>query len=163
MLGGLTFIIIAIPLLTYPHYLSYFNPVAGGNTNGYQYVTDSNYDWGQDLKNLNTFIELHNNCKAGTADLDESQCALTKNYPSINQIRVDYFGGGSPSYYLKEKFIPWNDQREPEAGWYAISSFFYQESLYKKRPRDIRNYEWLRAITPVTRAGDSIFIYYIPE
>jgi 4-amino-4-deoxy-L-arabinose transferase-like glycosyltransferase len=163
MLGSLTFVIVAIPALTYPHYLSYFNPVTGGNENGYQYVTDSNYDWGQDLKNLNAFIKLHNNCQAGTADFDESQCALTKEYPAINQMRVDYFGGGSPSYYLKEKFIPWNDQREPEAGWYAISSFFYQESLYKKRPPGERNYKWLRAITPVTRAGDSIFIYYISD
>jgi hypothetical protein len=163
MLGGLTFVIAAIPALTYPHYLSYFNPVIGGNKNGYQYVTDSNYDWGQDLKNLKVFVEAHNNCKAGTADFEESQCALTKEYPTINQIRVDYFGGGSPAYYLKERFIPWNDKNKPETGWYAISSFFYQESLYKKRALNARNYDWLRNITPVTRAGDSIFIYYVPE
>jgi 4-amino-4-deoxy-L-arabinose transferase-like glycosyltransferase len=163
MLGGLTFVIVAIPALTYPHYLSYFNPVIGGNVNGYQYVTDSNYDWGQDLKNLKVFVETHNNCKAGTALSEESRCALTKEYPPINQIRVDYFGGGSPTYYLKEKFIPWNDKREPEVGWYAISSFFYQESLYKKEAPNEHNYEWFRNIKPVTRAGDSIFIYYVPE
>lgn len=163
MLGGLTFIIVAIPALAYPNYLSYFNPVIGGNKNGYQYVTDSNYDWGQDLKNLKTFVEIHNNCKTSTADFPESQCDLTKKYPAINQIRVDYFGGGSPSYYLKEKFIPWNDKKEQESGWYAISSFFYQESLYKKRAISKQGYEWLKNITPVARAGDSIFIYYISE
>lgn len=163
MLGVLMFIIAAIPALAYPRYLSYFNPVTGGNKNGYKYVTDSNYDWGQDLKNLNTFIKTHNNCKAGIIILGKSQCALTKDYPAINKIRVDYFGGGSPSYYLKEAFIPWNDQRDPETGWYAISSFFYQESFYKKRKSSEQSYGWLRDITPVTRAGDSIFIYYIPE
>lgn len=162
MIGGLTFVIAAIPALTYPRYLSYFNPVIGGNKNGYKYVTDSNYDWGQDLKNLKVFIETHNNCKAGNVEFEESRCAITKEYPPINQIRVDYFGGGAPAYYLKEKFIPWNDKLDPEAGWYAISSFFYQESLYKERKNGEQNYDWLRNITPVTRAGDSIFIYYIP-
>jgi hypothetical protein len=163
MLGGLTFVIATIPFLTYPNYLSYFNPVIGGNRNGYKYVTDSNYDWGQDLKNLKVFVETHNNCKDNAIDFEESQCALTKEYPPVNQIRVDYFGGGSPAYYLKEKFIPWNDKNKPETGWYAISSFFYQESLYKKRENGGENYEWLRNFTPVARAGDSIFIYYIPD
>lgn len=145
MLGGATFVIAAIPFLTYPNYLSYFNPVTGGNENGYQYVTDSNYDWGQDLKRLNNWLNDYNTSR-----------------PPIDKIRVDYFGGGSPLYYLGEKFIPWNDQKEPEAGWYAISSFFYQESLYKKRSAGEHSYKWLNSVSPVARAGDSIFIYFIP-
>ena len=161
-IGVVTLIIIAIPVLSYPGYLSYFNPVTGGNQNGYQYVTDSNYDWGQDLKNLAVFVERHNRCKAGIADLSElRQCAITEHYPAISQIRVDYFGGGSPAYYLKEKYISWWDKREPEPGWYAISSFFYQESIYKQKPAGTRDYSWLKKFTPITRAGDSIFIYYI--
>jgi hypothetical protein len=137
--------------------------VAGGNENGYRYVTDSNYDWGQDLKNLGVFVETHNHCKTGAVSLSESRtCALTEAYPAIDQIRVDYFGGGSPAYYLKERFISWWDKREPEPGWYAISSFFYQESIYKQKPAGERDYSWLQDIQPITRAGDSIFIYYIP-
>lgn len=31
----------------YPHYLSYFNVFAGGSRNGYKWLQDSNYDWGQ--------------------------------------------------------------------------------------------------------------------
>lgn len=162
-IGILTLVIIAIPVLSYPGYLSYFNAITGGNQNGYQYVTDSNYDWGQDLKNLQVFVERHNRCKAGTATLGEwRQCKVTEHYPVIDQIRVDYFGGGSPSYYLKEKHISWWDKREPEPGWYAISSFFYQESIHKPKPAGTPDYSWLRKFTPVSRAGDSIFIYYVP-
>ncbi|MEK9151006.1 MAG: glycosyltransferase family 39 protein [Patescibacteria group bacterium] len=162
--GIMVFIIAAIPVLAYPGYLSYFNPAAGGNANGYRYVTDSNYDWGQDLKNLDGFVETHNRCKAGTESQSETgRCAITAGYPAIDRIRVDYFGGGSPIYYLQDKYIPWWDKREPESGWYAISSFFYQESLYRQKRPEERNYEWLQNIQPVTRAGDSIFIYYIPE
>lgn len=168
ILGGLIFIIVSIPLLTYPNYLSYFNPVVGGNKNGYQYVTDSNYDWGQDLKRLRDFVNTYNQyCLAGGDLYGECRKILGETPVSslapIEKIRVDYFGGGNPAYYLGDKFIPWNDQRAPEPGWYAISSFFYQESLYKKRETGQRNYEWLRNKRPVARTGDSIFIYYIPN
>lgn len=160
ILGGLVLSVIAIPVLSYPGYLSYFNAIGGGHENGYRYVTDSNYDWGQDMKRLRDLIERHNACLAGTA----SGCdPRFDGLPPIDRIRVDYFGGASPSYYLKDRHIGWWDKREPEAGWYAISSFFYQESLYKKREPGERSYEWLQSYTPIARAGDSIFVYYIPE
>ena len=41
----------------YPHYLSYFNQFGGGTAQGYRNVTDSNYDWGQDLKLLKDWAE----------------------------------------------------------------------------------------------------------
>lgn len=40
------------PTAVYPHYLAYFNELAGGPRNGYQSLVDSNLDWGQDLKEL---------------------------------------------------------------------------------------------------------------
>lgn len=162
LISIVTFVIIAIPVISYPSYLSYFNAVTGGHLNGYKYVTDSNYDWGQDLKHLQRFVDTFNKCKTNTA-YTTTNCSLAKDYPAIDHIRVDYFGGGSPSYYLKEKYISWWDKRDPEPGWYAISSFFYQESIYKKKAPGEKDYSWLKNITPVTRAGDSFFIYYIPE
>ena len=41
----------------HPHYLAYFNELAGGSTRGYRYLADSNLDWGQDLKLLANFID----------------------------------------------------------------------------------------------------------
>lgn len=35
-----------------PSYLAYFNEWAGGPSNGYRFLRDSNLDWGQDLKGL---------------------------------------------------------------------------------------------------------------
>jgi hypothetical protein len=35
-----------------PHYLAYFNQLAGGRENGYRRLSDSNVDWGQDLPAL---------------------------------------------------------------------------------------------------------------
>jgi len=38
--------------LVAPHFLSFFNELAGGPKYGYHYLADSNCDWGQDLEEL---------------------------------------------------------------------------------------------------------------
>lgn len=40
-----------------PHFLSYFNEWAGGPSNGYRILRDSNIDWGQDLKTLKARVD----------------------------------------------------------------------------------------------------------
>lgn len=42
-----------------PHYLAYFNQIAGGSSRGYQHLVDSSLDWGQDLPELKTWIDNH--------------------------------------------------------------------------------------------------------
>ncbi|OGV51907.1 MAG: hypothetical protein A2X49_01930 [Lentisphaerae bacterium GWF2_52_8] len=39
-----------------PHYLAYFNQLAGGPQNGYWQLADSSLDWGQDLRNLEQWL-----------------------------------------------------------------------------------------------------------
>ncbi|MCX6731788.1 MAG: glycosyltransferase family 39 protein [Candidatus Parcubacteria bacterium] len=117
-------------LITFPYYLSYYNILAGGVQNGYKIATDSNYDWGQDLKRLKNFV-------------DENK---------INKINLDYFGGGSPQYYFDGKFIPWwGTKSQPSTGsWLAVSVNTFQGN---------KDYSWLKGKIPVARAGSSIFIY----
>src|SRR6185437_3796034 len=43
----------------YPHFLSYFNEIGGSTANGYHYVTDSNYDWGQDMLALQDWMNAN--------------------------------------------------------------------------------------------------------
>ncbi|MDP2598842.1 MAG: glycosyltransferase family 39 protein [Candidatus Liptonbacteria bacterium] len=69
-----------------PYFLSYFNELGGGTSGGYRYVTDSNYDWGQDLLELQSWLGKH---------------------AEIDKIAVDYFGGGNAHYYLGDKEIDW--------------------------------------------------------
>lgn len=42
-----------------PHFLGYFNALAGGPEEGYRYLADSNIDWGQDLKRLARYAAAH--------------------------------------------------------------------------------------------------------
>jgi len=137
---------ISSSLLTWPHYLSYFNEVVDGSNNGYKYVVDSNYDWGQDLKRLNRWL--------GQNDIDI--------------IYVDYFGGSDAGYYLGEKYRGWrgdsSPQDFPKGNYLAISATFLQGGRGNPAPdfnQPTGYYRWLDNHEPITRIGKSIFVYYI--
>ena len=140
----LSLFLIAGTVAAYPSYMSYFNKTVGGPKNGYRFVTDSNADWGQDMKRLQLFLAEH---------------------PEIDEIRVDYFGGADIKYYIQDKYIMWYDSKRPiEAGWYAISTNFLQGSIYDKAKEDSASYRWIQKVEPVYQVGTSILIYYIsPE
>jgi len=155
----------------YPNYLAYFNQTVGGTKNGYKYVTDSNVDWGQDLKRLKTWIDDYNQCTQIKCDPSKhfgcpQKCYEITNYSPapikpIDNIRVDYFGGGDVKHYLGDKAIMWHSDLGQEPGWYAISATFLQNSLYYKITEGIPDYEWLRERTPTAEIGGSILIYKI--
>lgn len=141
--GGLASCYVIASLAQYPYFISYFNSLAGGSANGYKYVADSNLDWGQDLKRLAVFAD--------------------KNH--IDKIRLNYFGGGSPAYYLGDKYISWWSSKGPEPGWHAVSATFLDEAFgkpignYSRTEQD--SYTWLRNQAPITVIGNSIFVYKI--
>jgi len=143
-------------VFAYPYFISYFNEFGGGTKNGYRYVTDSNYDWGQDLLRLRDFVEKNN----------------------ISKIAVDYFGGGNPKYYLKDKVEYWwssrGNPKDLGINWIAISINTLEGAVARLHPGQQRNeadeYRWLQAIRPKDNkigsvpkpdyiVGTSIFVY----
>lgn len=144
LIGALLFWTMFHTLVAFPAYLSYYNEIVGNSHEGYRYAVDSNYDWGQDLKRLAYYVEAHN----------------------IDHIAIDYFGAGSPSYYLGETTELWSSSRGPVHGYFAVSASFRQGAYGKTPPWFTRksedSYEWLRPYEPIARAGESIFIYNLP-
>ncbi len=149
--------------------MSYFNEAVGGPKNGYNYVTDSNADWGQDLKRLDKFIDRYNWCPQNSLD---SFCAIYDTQKGqIEKIHLDYFGGGYNTnqedldYYLGDTYIKWHgDSRPIGQGWYAISTNYLQSSIYNKKTIDRMSYRWLKNKEPFYQVGTSIMIYYVtPE
>ncbi|HUO75419.1 MAG TPA: glycosyltransferase family 39 protein [Candidatus Paceibacterota bacterium] len=133
----------------YPFYLTYFNQIAGGPSGGYRYVTDSNLDWGQDIKRLGIYV-------------DDNR---------IRAVSLDYFGWSDPSYYLGSKYVwttgsDWKDakdfiRRNRSDGWIAVSATFFQESVFRADGQGA--YRWLLDYTPVTVIGHSIFVWHITK
>jgi 4-amino-4-deoxy-L-arabinose transferase-like glycosyltransferase len=146
ILGGLIFWQVVSVISIYPHFLAYFNELAGGPDKGYILTVNSNLDWGQDLKRLKKWLDEEN----------------------IDKIYLDYFGGGDAKYYLKEKFAPWWGQRNPNelprGSYFGVSATFLQGGRGIPAPgfnQPHSYYHWLDKYQPIKKIGYSIFIYKI--
>lgn len=154
-----------------PYFLSYFNELAGGVSHGYRYVTDSNYDWGQDMLRLQQWVGEQN-----------AHCALVETTVpcGIDKIAVDYFGGSDPLYYLGAKAVRWSSAQgnpaDKDIHWLAVSINSLQGATEPTVPGEVRNpqdeYRWLTALrptpqgmgnvsTPDYRVGTTLFIYHL--
>ena len=132
----------------YPHYLAYFNELAGGPENGYKYLVDSNLDWGQDLKGLGAYLKAQ----------------------GIDQVELSYFGTADPAYYginytclpsfgiLSKDKCPIEPDFQNQAGVFAISATNLQ-GVYLNDPH---TFDWLKEREPETMIGYSIFVYRVP-
>lgn len=120
----------------YPHYLAYFNEFAGGPSNGYTHLVDSNLDWGQDLKLLKRYMDMQ----------------------GIEEIYLDYFGSVDPAVYdIQYKEIDENTFPLPK-GWCGVSATNLQ-GVYSLARESA--YAELKKKRPVTQIGYSIFLYHI--
>ena len=128
----------------HPHYLAYFNEIAGGPEGGYRYLVDSNLDWGQDLKGLKTWTDAN----------------------GVARIKLSYFGTADPEYYripcelLPGQMLPPPRDviRHVEPGDIVAVSATNLQGVYLEpevRPLMAR----LRAQAPVATIGHSIRIY----
>lgn len=137
-----------------PHWLSYFNEIAGGPERGDEWLVDSNIDWGQDLLKLKSWQEQH-------PEATPLFTLLGSRYdPAAVGVKVSM-----------PEFIQQNAERNeilPEPGWYAVSVNLlqpYRARLYAPRTMRVNmsRVRWFRDQKPVDRAGYSIRIYHVPE
>lgn len=126
-----------------PHYLAYFNELAGGPGNGYKYLVDSNIDWGQDLKGLKEYMDRNR----------------------IKRVSLSYFGSDSPerygitydwlpSFFLENKHPERAPRLDPDQPL-AISV----TNLQGTHLEDKEQFKWLLEYKPVAKIGYSIYVY----
>lgn len=128
-----------------PHQLAYFNEFIGGPEQGYRYLSDSNLDWGQDLKGLKAFMEKE----------------------KLPIIYLSYFGTAPPSYYgIRYQYVagswplewPPPDDRVPPGADRKILAISVYNLQDVSTPHDPL-FHWLWTRQPVAKIGYSIFIY----
>lgn len=135
-----------------PHQLAYFNELTGGPGEGYHYLSDSNLDWGQDLKGLRAYMEREN----------------------VPMVYLSYFGSAPPAGYgIRYQYTPRNHLNPPHPrellppgterevlaisvtnlqGVYPMDGGPYSED------KDL--FRWLReGRVPVAKIGYSIYVY----
>jgi tetratricopeptide (TPR) repeat protein len=97
----------------HPHYLAYFNEVAGGPMGGPRYLIDSNIDWGQDEKLLAGFIsEEPDTVLVNPGPFAPSVGTIAVNVNSIKGI----FRGDDSGYGWLKQFDP---ERTLGYTWYV--------------------------------------------
>ncbi|HUQ91807.1 MAG TPA: glycosyltransferase family 39 protein [Bryobacteraceae bacterium] len=139
-------VLIAPLVVYYPNYLPYFNYVSGGAANGLRYLSDSNLDWGQGLRELRRYV----------------------NENRIEQFSLSYMGSDSVTAYLRPEFYHWIDPPfsgrpistmlyTPPPGVYAISATLLTGQYFEEPYRDF--YRAFRESKPIAYAGYSIYIY----
>ncbi len=131
-------------LAVHPHYLAYFNELAGGPRNGYKRLVDSSLDWGQDLKGLRAWMDAR----------------------GVARIKLSYFGSADPSYYgIDADALPGYSAphpvrvtREVRPGDLVAVSATNLQGVYLD-PEDRPLMERFRRSTPIDQVGYSILIY----
>ncbi|OQB05511.1 MAG: hypothetical protein BWY19_00973 [bacterium ADurb.Bin212] len=121
----------------FPEYIAYFN-VMVPREKRYKYMVDSSLDWGQDLLRLKKYVEENN----------------------IKSIKVDYFGGSVPPYYISES-SEWHSSYGPTTGWLAVSATYFQSSKLYGPMEKKWSYHWLEDHKPEAIIGGSILVYNI--
>lgn len=131
-------------LLNHPHHLAYFNEIGGGPAEGWRLLSDSNVDWGQDLKRLAVWMRAN----------------------GVPRLKLSYFGSADPSYYgIEAEALP--GYTAPHAAHVtrvivpgdllAVSVTNLQGVYLDAEDRPLM--ERIRRETPLARVGRSIFVY----
>jgi hypothetical protein len=131
-------------LRVHPHYLAYFNELAGGPANGYKYLVDSSLDWGQDLIGLRAYMQRNH----------------------VPRLKLLYFGTADPGYYgIACDRLPGYQPPPPSTlvrdvrpgDIVAVSATHLQGVYLDPGVRTLT--DQLRARTPIAVIGHTIFIY----
>jgi len=128
-----------------PHLLPYANALAGGPSNTWRYLADSNADWGQAYPALADYQMAHT---AGTVQLS----AFVFYDPAV--YGVDYspltpLGGDTPAIF-PSRFAP-------PPGDYAISA----TPLDGIPLADPEMFDWFRWRRPDAQLGNALFVYHV--
>ncbi|HEY2932933.1 MAG TPA: phospholipid carrier-dependent glycosyltransferase [Acidobacteriota bacterium] len=148
LLGGILAVwLLASVLRISPHYIAYFNELAGGAENGPYYLDDSNIDWGQDFKRMTHYLKQNH----------------------INDVVLSPWGPFPPEYYGDRdgiRFKPWKRSMAvsptPPDGVYVISVNNLVGLKRMVLSGEDPNVDWLERFRPSHRVGYSIYIYRFP-
>jgi hypothetical protein len=128
-----------------PHQLAYFNELVGGPDQGYRYLSDSNLDWGQDLKGVKAYMDKEN----------------------LSIIYLSYFGTAPPEYYgIRYQYVPGNWPLEWPPPRDKVLDNVPRKilAISVTNLQDVGNpydplFRWLWTRRPIAKIGYSIFVY----
>ncbi|MEM7334634.1 MAG: phospholipid carrier-dependent glycosyltransferase [Chloroflexota bacterium] len=144
----LTLFLLFTAVFNFPHYLPFFNIFAGGPSNGYRTLVDSNIDWGQDLPLLKEWMDENGVSRVWLSYFGEAR----PDYYGINYVGLDSF----PPRLMHPDTRPFYPE-QPAAGIYAISATTLQGVHFANHEQFV----YFQAQAPIAKLGHSIFLYLV--
>lgn len=129
----------------WPNTLTFFNQLVGGTSNGFKYLTDSNLDWGQDLKGLAGWMKRN----------------------GVDHVNLAYFGQADPAYYnINSTPLPASFDNTPTTkpqlpGYVAIGATVLSGVYLQPEWRLF--YRPFHERPPVAAIGNSILVYWVDQ
>jgi hypothetical protein len=178
ILGSLAITVAATGFI-HPHYLAYFNLASGGPDRTPPRLIDSNLDWGQDLINLQDWVNEHARGEPiGLAYFGQIHPALLASRGPALDWFIPPVRPGGLNTLPRQPGLPPPQVAGPVArltpGYYAISASIVQGlrwRLYDPSPfaweppwnsaQDAFSY--FRLLTPIRRIGHSIYVYKLGQ
>lgn len=136
-------------LRTFPHYLAFFNLVAGGPDSGARALVNADLDWGQDLPALARYLKQR----------------------GAGAIYLAYYGQADPAAYgIDYVALPTDPPLPTEAPRAAFHPLYPAPGLYAISATHLMGaaervgdtYAYFRSRSPLTRIGHSIYVYEVP-
>ncbi|MGB9872693.1 MAG: ArnT family glycosyltransferase [Anaerolineae bacterium] len=136
-------------LRLFPHYLTFFNELAGGPYGGHRYLVDSNIDWGQSFKDLRRWLDQQS--------------------ISVGPVYISFYTYADPSLYgIPYRSYEWKSSKEggtpllytrfdPPPGLHVIGATTLQ-GVFVGEPD---NFDWFRHREPIARPGVALFVYRV--
>jgi hypothetical protein len=132
VVGGAALLMVESAVI-YPHYLAFFNALAGGPTGGRRVLVDSNLDWGQDAKNLKRWMDAH----------------------GVAEVCLSYFGMADVGYYgIRHRELPAIPDARAAQDLNCVAAISVTNLALGRSW-----YAGLDALRPDARIGYSIYIY----
>jgi hypothetical protein len=142
VVAGLAILFAAGSLRAWPHYIPYFNLIAGGPDNGIEWLDDSNVDWGQDLPLLRDWL-----VERGIDDAVLVPMGLYD--PALY--------GVPGRWATPQEVLPLLTRPNPPPGVYAVGAHLLTRARWGGRPE----VDPLTDLEPAVVLGHSIHVFVI--
>jgi hypothetical protein len=137
----------------YPHYIPYMNQLAWRRPHWY-YLTDSNVEWGDDVRELALYLRARGETRVTAALLD----GVSFNEHSVPFARtLDHYG-------VEQVNLVSADAGAPETRYVAVGASYLNGAflLGVPVPRRLKVWEYRRR-TPEAVFGNSVYLYRVRE
>jgi hypothetical protein len=157
--------IAVLAIVTFPNYETYFSPMAGGSSNGWRLLSDSNVETGQEVKTLAEYLKTRGETKVNGLfmgsefieqyGIDECDLPCSDDDDSADANTLEKDDRADDPTDQSDDSTP-NEEDDPPK-FVAIGAWYFDEvDVTPKQRAAIDRY---RAQKPEAMVGNSIFVF----